>query len=152
SWARGNRYVLAVLPTGAGKTVTFSNVIANFRNGGVCAIAHRQELVGQIAAALNRAGVRFRLIAPAAVRRTIVANILRSQGFCLHDINAPVGVAGVDTLIRIPNSKKAAQYAHWLASVGLWVQDECFPAGTLIEGRPIEQIQVGDQVTAFNSE
>lgn len=123
AWALGARRVLAVLPTGAGKTVTFSNVIARHA-GGACAIAHRQELVGQIASALNRAGVRFRVIAPSKTVQMILRKILREQGTCHYDPKAPVGVAGVDTLVRIPGSKREAQHGGWLASVTLVVQDE----------------------------
>lgn len=32
----------------------------------------------------------------------------------------------------------------------LWIHDECFAAGTLIDGQPIENLKVGDVVTAFN--
>lgn len=33
---------------------------------------------------------------------------------------------------------------------GVIIADECFPAGTLIDGRPIETLVVGDLVTAFD--
>ena len=52
AWAGRARNVLAVLPTGAGKTVMFSHIIRK-HNGAVCAIAHRQELVSQISLALE---------------------------------------------------------------------------------------------------
>lgn len=32
------------------------------------------------------------------------------------------------------------------------IVDECFPAGTLVDGRPIEQLAVGDMVTAFDEQ
>lgn len=32
---------------------------------------------------------------------------------------------------------------------GLFISDECFPAGTLVDGRPIETIVEGDMVTAY---
>lgn len=123
AWAMGAQNVLAVGPTGMGKTVLFSDVLHD-HTGSACAIAHRQELVGQIAAALNRAGVRFRLIAQPATIRTILADILKDQGISFYDPGAQVAVASVNTLVNIDKGKKAAQYAQWRAQVTLWVQDE----------------------------
>ena len=62
-WANGATNVLAVLPTGAGKTVLFSDIIHDHK-GASCAIAHRQELVSQISLALARDKVRHRIIGP----------------------------------------------------------------------------------------
>lgn len=49
SWGNGNRCVLAQLPTGAGKTVIFSNIADEFvkREMRVLIIAHREELILQ---------------------------------------------------------------------------------------------------------
>jgi superfamily II DNA or RNA helicase len=49
SWARGNRRVLAQLPTGAGKTIVFSAIAREFlKQGlGVLVLAHREELILQ---------------------------------------------------------------------------------------------------------
>ena len=52
-WQAGARTVTAVMPTGAGKTVLFSKIMADQSRPSV-AIAHRQELVGQISLALAR--------------------------------------------------------------------------------------------------
>lgn len=143
SWALGLQNVLAVLPTGGGKTVLFAMIVAD-HVGASCCIAHRQELVGQISMALARNGVRHRIIAPAGVVRAICQEHLAELGVCYYDPNASAAVAGVDTLLRRDDP--------WFKQVTLWVQDECFPAGTLIDGRPIEQIRVGDVVTAFNEQ
>lgn len=123
AWDQGFSNVLAVAPTGAGKTVLFSGILHD-HPGAACAIAHRQELVGQIAAALNRAAVPFRLICQDSTRRNILAAILREQGICYHDPNGSVAVASVNTLVNIDKGRKAAQYAQWRAQVTLWVQDE----------------------------
>ena len=45
AWQQGSKNVLAVAPSGAGKTVLFGRAVAD-HNGAACAIAHRQELVG----------------------------------------------------------------------------------------------------------
>lgn len=123
AWASGNQNVLAVLPTGAGKTVCFSSVMSQHQGASV-AIAHRQELIGQIAAALNRVGVRFRIIAPKPVRKLIIKAIQHSQGVCHYDPTADVGVASVASLKNILTSQQYAGDRTWLARITLWVNDE----------------------------
>jgi superfamily II DNA or RNA helicase len=118
AWANGARHVLYVLPTGGGKTTTFAHIAAD-HDGPVAAVAHRQELVGQIAMAFAREGVRHRLIAPT----NVVKNIVRAQtlelGRSFFDPNAHVGVVGVDTL-----HARAEGVKGWADSVTLWIMDE----------------------------
>lgn len=144
AWNAGAVNVLAVLPTGAGKTVTFSDIIHDHQ-GASCAIAHRQELVSQISLALARDRVRHRIIGPKNVVKLCVNIHMAEVGASYYDPSAPCAVAGVDTLVR-----RGDELANWLQSVTLCVQDECFPAGTLVDETPIEEIQVGDYVTAYN--
>lgn len=110
--------VLAVKPTGAGKTVTMASIIHD-HNGPSCAIAHRQELVGQISQALAREDIKHRIIAPQSVIRDIVQAHTRELGQSWYDPSAPAAVAGVDTLLR-----RADSLAEWMRSVTLWVTDE----------------------------
>nr|WP_297388185.1 DEAD/DEAH box helicase [uncultured Roseateles sp.] len=116
-WQRGRKRVLNVLPTGAGKTVLFSDILAEYR-GASCAVAHRQELVSQISLALGSNGVRHSLLAPQKVVRSIVALHQSELGRSYFDPSARCRVAGVDTLIRLDPKDK------WLSQVGLWVMDE----------------------------
>ena len=69
AWHQGARNVMAVLPTGGGKTVVFSNILAEYQGASV-AIAHRQEIVTQISLALARNEVRHRIVGPSDVART----------------------------------------------------------------------------------
>ena len=110
--------VLAVKPTGAGKTVTMASIIHD-HNGPSCAIAHRQELVGQISQALAREGIRHRIIAPQSVIRDIVQAHTRELGQSWYDPSSQAAVAGVDTLLR-----RADTLVDWMRSVTLWVTDE----------------------------
>jgi superfamily II DNA or RNA helicase len=142
-WRHGFRNVLAVAPTASGKTTIFSSILGKHRGASV-AIAHRQELVSQISLALARVGVRHGLIAPDSVIRNCVRIQMQALGYSAYSANAQCRVAGVDTLVR----RDAAD--PFFQSVTLWVQDECFLAGTLIDGKPIETVQVGDLVTAFD--
>lgn len=148
-WAAGHANVLAVMPTGAGKTVLFTSILSDHQ-GAACAIAHRQELVAQISLTLNSFGVRHRLVAPDKVVKLIIQRHLREHKVTHYDPSAMIGVGGVDTVVLLDGGKRKAQHDTWRRSVTLWVQDECFPAGTLIDGKPIEQVKVGDYVTAFN--
>jgi DNA repair protein RadD len=84
-YGSGRRRILLVMPTGAGKTVSFAYVIAGAVNRGrrILIVAHRIELLDQIAAAVERAGASYGVIAP---------------GFAETD--APVQIASVATFVR----------------------------------------------------
>ncbi len=99
AWDDGAVNVLAVLPTGSGKTVTFSDILRD-HNGPSCAIAHRQELVSQISVALARDGVRHRIIGPKNVVKLCVNLHMAEVGVSYYDPSARCAVAGVDTLVR----------------------------------------------------
>jgi DNA repair protein RadD len=118
-WQSGNRNVVGVLPTGAGKTVTFSSILHDHK-GASAAIAHRKELVGQISLALAREGVTHGIIGPQATVKEICNDQAREVGNVFYDPNASVKVAGIDTLIR-----RQDELARWAEQVTLWVTDEC---------------------------
>lgn len=117
AWRHGARDVMAVLPTGGGKTVIFSNIIARERGASV-AIAHRQELVGQISLALARNGVRHRVVGPTSVQGACVALHMAELGRHFVDPSARAAAAGIDTLVRMDPKDP------WLAQVALAVTDE----------------------------
>lgn len=118
-WAAGARNVLAVLPTGGGKTWTFSEIV-KAHIGAACAIAHRQELVSQISLSFAKHKVRHKIIGPDKVVKLVNRLHMEELGQSFYHPSAPVAVAGVDTLIK----KKGAAFDHWCKSVGLWVTDE----------------------------
>lgn len=117
-WRLGAKNVLLVLPTGGGKTVIMAKKFRKHTGAGV-AIAHRQELVGQISMTLARVGLKHRIVAP----RNVIKMILEEQGDTLgrtfYDPNAATGVAGVDTLIR-----RTSDLERWIQQITLWQQDE----------------------------
>lgn len=86
SYIRGSKSPLAVLPTGGGKTVVFSYIAATTaaRAKRVLILVHRIELLRQTSAALRKSGVHHGLINPNYTA----------------ELNAPVQVASVQTLIR----------------------------------------------------
>ncbi len=118
AWGQGFVNALAVLPTGAGKTVLFSEIIKEHQ-GASCAIAHRQELVSQISLALARDKVRHRIIGPKSVVKLCVNLHMLEVGASYYDPSSTCAVAGVDTLVR-----RGDELNGWLDSVTLCVQDE----------------------------
>lgn len=121
AWARGLKNVCYVLPTGGGKTFTFSDIIHDERCP-VAAIAHRQELVTQISLALATQEIRHQIIAPNQVIKNAVKTHNLELGRDFYDPNAMVSVCGVDTLM---SKSRRAQLEPWCKQVGLWVMDEC---------------------------
>lgn len=110
--------VIAVLPTGGGKTWTFSEIVKEF-NGAAAAVAHRQELVSQISLSFAKHGIRHRIIGPDNVVRLINRLHVEELGKSYYHPNAPTAVVGVDTLIA-----RAGKLKRWAESIGLWVTDE----------------------------
>lgn len=105
------------LPTGYGKTATFSSMVRDSDRPSIVT-AHRQELVSQMSLTLGKYGVRHRIIAPDATRRGIERLHMQVLGRRWVDPNAPVAAAGVDTMIRMDASDR------FLRSVGLVIPDE----------------------------
>ena len=118
NWSAGHRVVLAVSPTGSGKSATMARVLKRHDNVYSVAIAHRQELVSQIALALAKDGVRHKFIAPDAVRRNCIRIQEMELGYNTFDPLAKCAVAGVDTLVRLD-----ADDPH-LRRCELWQGDE----------------------------
>jgi DNA repair protein RadD len=94
------KIVMAVLPTGGGKTVLFSNIMAE-HDGVSVAIAHRQELTSQISLALARNGVRHRVIGAKTLQREIVQIHMAEVGRDYTHQFSKTAVAGVDTLLNL---------------------------------------------------
>lgn len=122
AWEKARR-VMGVLATGLGKTRVMSYIFGRHVGAGML-VAHRQELVGQIAEALNSAGLRFRILAPKKVIQIILRILLRKHGVCHYDPSADLGVAGIDTLLRTPTSTTGKAHRSWLARVTLAAIDE----------------------------
>jgi DNA repair protein RadD len=113
--------VLAVLPTGGGKTVIFSDIVREFTaNGYTCwAIAHRKELVGQISLALANQGVSHKIIGPQSLVRYCRNRHLAALGASFIRENNRNAVVSVDTL-----ASRIDQLRGEASGVNLWVQDE----------------------------
>lgn len=116
--ARGSKVVMINSPTGSGKTVIMGHRIKK-RDVPTVAMVHRQELVGQIATALNREEVPHGIIAPARVIKEIVYSQMESHGRSFYNANAAVRVASTQSL---PGYIK--HNARWVQQVKYGVCDE----------------------------
>lgn len=117
AWQEGHKNVLIVLPTGAGKTVVIGDIARNYPGYGE-AIAHRQELVGQISMALAKEGVRHDLVAQKKTIKTINEMHMDELGRSWYDPRANWRVNSVDTLIRRDDNDPRYR------NVGLVIGDE----------------------------
>ena len=84
----------------------------------VCAVAHRSELVTQMASAMAREGVRHRVIGSSSTRKNAVSLQLAEFNRDFTSPTARVAVASVDTLVGMDPKDP------WFAQVGLWIMDE----------------------------
>lgn len=117
AWDEGAINVMGVAPTGGGKTVIAASTIVK-KDVPTVAIAHRQELLGQLALALNRENVPHGIIAPKPKIQQIIAMEVETHGYSRYNPRANTRVASVDTLIR----RDAAD--RWFQQVGLAFIDE----------------------------
>lgn len=126
--------VLLTMATGLGKTQVFCEVLDRAVGAGRgLVLVHRKELVEQ---------ARDRLLAfwPHWQGRTGIVMAERDE--CATQIV----FATVQTLA----SEKRLARLLAAGPIDVLVTDECFPSGTLVDGRPIETIAIGDVVTAWD--
>lgn len=93
---------LAVLPTGGGKTTLFASITKSAAEKGsvVWLVAHRAELVKQIAMTLGRMGQPHRVIAQGPIIRQVQVEQFKAFGKSLVSTTAPVLVCSVGTLVK----------------------------------------------------
>lgn len=132
AYAQGKRAPLLVLPTGGGKTVTFSYVTSSASAKGRCVwlIVHRAELVKQIAGTLARFACHHQIIAPGPIVRQCQAEQFRAYGRSFVKAGERVVVASVQTLVKrladIPENLHpdliVIDEAHHLTGGTMWGQ------------------------------
>lgn len=140
----GLNRLLVQAATGTGKTSTFSSLPARLapwletfpvHSRRMLVIAHREELIAQ-------AVTRLRSFNPGVMVDIEQAGLYSSR-------YSEIVVASIQTL----TAGKCRRLKRLIARepFRLVIYDECFPAGTLVDGRPIETIHVGDTVTALDT-
>lgn len=134
AWGAGMQRPAVVMPTGSGKTVPIATVAEEELREGystrVLVLAHRDELIRQAKNKIHSVAPHLRV------------------GICKageDQVGAPIVVGSVQTLRH--ESRRSR-----VRNVGLVIVDECFPAGTLVGGRPIETLTVGDRVPSWDEQ
>jgi len=112
--------VLLVSPTGSGKTVLFSDIVAD-EPGNACVIAHRSELVAQMSLSLAKMGIRHRIIGGKDLTAECSATHVEELGTSYISQSSNVVCASVKTLV---GEKCQRENKRWFATVKLWVMDE----------------------------
>lgn len=119
-----HRNVLAVLPTGAGKTLVKAEYARrHYQNREVTIIfAHRDVLLGQISDACCMMDTPHTFICSDKTRRNITNDNLVEYGDSFWDENSPIIVASVDTFLA--RLKAGLLPPAFLESVKHWMLDE----------------------------
>lgn len=121
AWNSGYRNVLYVLPTGGGKTFTFSDMVRKFQ-GDVVIIVHRETLLSQISLSLAMLNVYHRILAPDKTIKDISFSHAEEFGKSFVNPMSIVTVGSVDTMVR---RLKRNDFCIWAKKIKLWIQDEC---------------------------
>lgn len=125
AWNAGFKNVLAVMPTGAGKSVVLASIAKEmgFDDGGpklpTAIIVHRKELVAQLSLTLAKVGLHHNIIAPRNVILGATASHRQELGRQFYNYQAPISVVSVDTL-----NARHHIHAKWADNIRLWIVDE----------------------------
>ena len=135
-WSIGRQRTLMVCPTGTGKTIIFCAISEEVvrRGGRVLILAHRGELLDQAADKMRKA-------------TGLACALEKAESTCLGEWER-ITVGSVQTLMRPQRLKKFP--TDYYRTVIVDEAHHCHPAGTIVNGRPIELLRVGDEITSFN--
>lgn len=120
-WQAGARNVLAVSPTGSGKTVLSTDIILDGHRQGMTEIvmAHRNELVGQMSLAVARRGIKHRIIGSKSTIAQVTQEHRAELGRSFVNPDAKCSVGSVQTIVS-----RADALRQWGAQVDRWTLDE----------------------------
>lgn len=122
AWNNGYQNVLAVMPTGAGKTFSFSDIAVDQSlnlNLPTAIEVHRKELLQQICLTLSALKVQHNIIAPKKTIMGIIAAERRLYGRQFYNHKAEITTVSVDTL-----NYRINKHIPWAKSIGFWIVDE----------------------------
>jgi superfamily II DNA or RNA helicase len=100
-WQNGLRNMLAVLPTGGGKSVIVSDIALDGNNAGMRQVimAHRNELIAQMSHHVARRGIYHNVIGDEKIVKAIRASHRDEFGLSFVHPTAPCTVSSVQTLL-----------------------------------------------------
>lgn len=116
AWGAGHQNIFWRLPTGSGKTHTFTSLVAELGQPTVL-IAHRDKLLTQMSLDLARKSVRHNIFASRETIRSIIAIHCKEFGRSYYERNAQTHVASVDNM-------RNRTHEAWMDRIQLLVQDE----------------------------
>lgn len=120
-WNAGKKNMLGILPTGGGKSIVASDIVVDFNAmempGAV--IAHRNELVSQMAMHVARRGIFHRIVGPDAAIKYIINLQRKELGRSFVNPDARISVCGIDTIVSRQESLKP-----WAMQQKFWINDE----------------------------
>ena len=121
AWHNGARNVLAIAPTGSGKTVLSTDIILDGHNQGLTEIvmAHRNELVGQMSLAVAERGIPHRIVGSKSTIAGIVAEHRAEFGRSFYNPDARCAVGSVQTIVS-----RMGELKTWGKQVNRWTLDE----------------------------
>lgn len=124
-WVAGHSNVLAVLPTGGGKSIVTTDVILDGHHQALneVVMAHRNELVGQMSLHVARRGIPHRIIGSASTVAGIVQEHRAEFGRSFVNPDARCSVGSVQTIVS-----RADQLKQWAAQQDRWTLDEAHHA------------------------
>jgi DNA repair protein RadD len=123
-WNEGYRNVLLVMPTGMGKTKTFSSLVIDtlgLSQGPLptAIMVHRKELVQQISLVFAEEGIYHNIIASKKDIKGMIAAHRRMFNKQFYNVNSAVTIISVDTLIS-----REEVYREWAKKIRQWITDE----------------------------
>jgi superfamily II DNA or RNA helicase len=137
-WSAGLRRVAAVLPTGAGKTVIFANIVRDVVSAGRVAVvlAHRDELIEQAADKLRQIAPELRIgIFKAERRETVGVDVIVASVQSLARPAKRAQLAAARPRLVVVDETHhvtAPTYSETLRAVDAWADD--WADGALVLG------------------
>lgn len=115
AWEAGAKDVALVMPTGSGKTRTMAELV---KTPGLKVInAHRKELVSQIAMAVAKENLSFRLIAQKSTTKFVTQQQMQKLGYSTYAPGADIVISSAATLV-------GRTYERWHDDVTRFFTDE----------------------------
>ena len=120
-WSNHQRNMLAVLPTGGGKSIVVSDIVLDCDRAGMrqIVIAHRNELVSQMSHHIARRGIYHRIIGSNTTVKQIINSHREEFNHVFAHPTANCSVGGIDTL-----NARAEKLTEWARQIDQWTIDE----------------------------